>query len=150
MKNLKFRAWDKKKDIFTNYQIVDNMLYFMDKFTGVWIRDDNQDRFALMQSTGFKDKNKKEIFIGDIVKFPELYAFVDGAGETTDVTVCDGFNIASVVKKGSFITLDNFVYEDGGTLSGLENNDFTFDDLDFKKFEIIGNIYENKELLENE
>lgn len=48
MNNLKFRAWDKNKFIFTNYQIVDDMLYFMDKFTGVWKRDDNQDRFVLM------------------------------------------------------------------------------------------------------
>lgn len=37
MNNLKFRAWDKTKEIFTDYQIVDDMLYFMDKFTGVCI-----------------------------------------------------------------------------------------------------------------
>lgn len=29
MNNLKFRAWDKTKEIFSNYQIVDDMLYFM-------------------------------------------------------------------------------------------------------------------------
>nr|DAI26437.1 MAG TPA: YopX protein [Caudoviricetes sp.] len=151
MNNLKFRVWDKKLKLLGDVSNIDfdikSLIYFSDKNAEFYA---NFEDAEIMQSTGFNDKNKKEIFIGDIVKFPELYEFVDGAGETTDVTVCDGFNIASVVKKGSYITLDNFVYEDGGTPSGLENNDFTFDDLDFKNFEIIGNIYENKELLENE
>lgn len=29
--------------------IIDNMFYCMDKFTGVWIRDDEQERFKLVQ-----------------------------------------------------------------------------------------------------
>jgi hypothetical protein len=147
MNNLKFRAWDKTKEVFTNYQIVDDMLYFMDKFTGVWKRDDNQDRFVLMQSTGYKDKKGIEIFIGDIVKFPDLYGFYDFEGGLTSV---DGLNVAIVVKKGNSITLDNFAGGDGFTERELENYECTFDDLDFENFEIIGNIYENKELIENE
>ena len=46
--------------------------------------------------------------------------------------------------------MDNFVSENGATERELENYECTFDDLDFKKFEVIGNIYENKELIENE
>lgn len=101
----------------------------------------------LMQSTGLKDKNGKEIFIGDIVKFPDEYGFYDFGDGLTSV---DGFNIASVVKRGNCITLDNFVSENGATERELENYECTFDDLDFKNFEIIGNIYENRELLEND
>lgn len=154
MNNLKFRVWDKVLKVMSEIIRIDllkkEITYY--ETNNCCYKEINVDfnNYVIMQSTGFKDKNKKEIFIGDIVKFPELYEFVDGAGETTDVTVCNSFNIASVVKKGRYITLDNFVYEDGGTYSGLENNDFTFDDLDFKNFEVIGNIYENKELLENE
>lgn len=135
MNNLKFRAWDKKKDIFTNYQIVDNMLYFMDKFTGAWIRDDNQDRFALMQSTGLKDKNGKEIFEGDIVNCGYLFTgspFEEEDDYTEDIGVIKIVNCGAVVKiNGDFECLVD-------VLNNCED------------FEVIGNIYENKELLENE
>lgn len=44
-----FKAWDSEKQIWTNFMIIDNMVYGMDKFTGVWIRDDEQVRFKLVQ-----------------------------------------------------------------------------------------------------
>lgn len=125
MNNLKFRAWDKKKDIFTNYQIVDNMLYFMDKFTGVWIRDDNQDRFALMQSTGLKDKNGKEIYEGDVLK---VLDFTDWKGEV---------RYSQEELSYFFVEYENSLRLKYTTLLSL---------LD-KNLEVIGNIYENKELL---
>lgn len=148
MNNLKFRAWDKANKEMLKIDVIDFFL------KGIRVLEHNGNSFfmkfsdvEIMQSTGLKDKNGKEIFIGDIVKFPDEYEFVDGAGETTDVTACDGFNIASVVNKGSYITLDNFVRENGATERELENYECTFDDLDFKNFEVIGNIYENEELL---
>lgn len=151
MNNLKFRVWDRKLKLLGNVSFIDfdskNLMYFYDKETEIYA---NFEDVEIMQSTGFKDKKGIEIFIGDIVKFLDEYEFVSGAGETTDVTVCDGSNIASVVKKGSYITLDNFVYEDGIIEIELGNHEWTFDDLDFEKLEVIGNIYENKELLENE
>ena len=151
MNNLKFRAWDKANKEMLKIDVIDFFL------KGIRVLEHKDNSFfmkfsdvEIMQSTGYKDKKGTEIFIGDIVKFPDEYEFVDGAGETTDVTVCNGFNIASVVNKGSNITLDNFAGKDGFTERELENYECTFDDLDFKNFEIIGNIYENKELLEND
>lgn len=148
MNNLKFRAWDKANKEMLKIDVIDFFL------KGIRVLENNGNSFfmkfsdvEIMQSTGYKDKKGIEIFIGDIVKFPDLYGFYDFEGGLTSV---DGLNVAIVVKKGNCITLDNFVGGDGFTERELENYECTFDDLDFGNFEIIGNIYENKELLEND
>lgn len=148
MNNLKFRAWDKANKEMLKIDVIDFFL------KGIRVLENNGNSFfmkfsdvEIMQSTGLFDKNGKEIFIGDIVKFSDLYGFYDFEGGLTSV---DGLNVASVVKRGNCITLDNFAGKDGFTERELENYECTFDDLDFKNFEIIGNIYENKELLEND
>ena len=145
MNNLKFRVWDKKLKLLGDVSYIDfdskNLMYFFDKDTELYA---NFEDAEIMQSTGLFDKNGVEIFEGDIVEFPEVYVFSDFEEGLTGV---DGFNIASVVKRGNYVTLDNFAGEDGATERELENYECTFDDLDFKNFEIIGNIYENKELL---
>lgn len=50
MRKIEFKAWDSEKEMFTNFIIVDNMFKFMDKVTGVWLRDDEQKRFKLLQN----------------------------------------------------------------------------------------------------
>ena len=145
MNNLKFRAWDKANKEMLKIDVIDFFL------KGIRVLEHNGNSFfmkfsdvEIMQSTGYKDKKGTEIFIGDIVKFPDVYGFYDYGDGLTSV---DGFNIASVVKKRNCVTLDNFVSENGAMEKELENYECTFDDLDFKNFEVIGNIYENKELL---
>lgn len=149
MNNLKFRAYfEQYERMIDNIGIINQNMILVD-FTNsgelepIFITD----KIHVMQSTGMKDKNGKGIFEGDIVEFPELYDFYDFEGGLTSV---DGLNSASVVKKGNYITLDNFMGKDGTTETELANYECTFDDLDFKNFEVIGNIYENKELLEND
>ena len=75
----------------------------------------------LMQSTGLKDKNGKLIYEGDIVKFKtELF------GKPKQII----WDECHYILKNTFIILC---------------------DMEIKKFglEVIGNIYENKELLDN-
>ena len=130
MRPITFRAWDKVKEIFTNYQIVDGMLYFMDKNTGVWKRDDKEKRFILMQSTGLQDKNGIEIFEGDIVRWKDLESF-------------DDFKIDEVLKVEYSNEFLKWVAIDK---NGLQDDLYDFSDN--RELEVIGNIYENPELLE--
>ena len=91
------------------------------------------DKYILMQSTGLKDKNGVEIFEGDIVLF----------------SVSDGFN---------HLDHEKAVVQASGCHSGLIcklvdldlEYRIYYDPVFHTDYEVIGNIYENKELLEVE
>lgn len=116
----RYRAWDKENKCWTNYAISDNLPIFYDKHTGCWHRK-NKDRFVLMQSTGLTDKTGAEIYEGDIV-----------TNCIEDVT--------------------GFVYFDAKQLqiviSGKNKNWYMCGNNTFRNCEVIGNIYENPELME--
>lgn len=130
MREIKFRAWDKNSSRWTNYSIVDDLLRFYDKHTGCWMTDKNQERFKLMQYTGLKDKNGVEIYEGDIIKKAQIYP----NGE--------------IEKKVGFV---KFRTEDLQIVLG-DNTDMwamTGKNL-FETSAVVGNIYENPELISEE
>ena len=81
------------------------------------------DLFPLMQFTGLHDKNGKEIYEGDIVK-------IVGRIKEPQIVGWD-------VEQGRFC----FVYETGEPMRDFHIR------TEVPRFEIIGNIYENPELL---
>ncbi len=103
------------------------------------------------QSTGLKDKNGKEIFEGDILKFNDEWAeycyegYVDGSVE--------GINYVEVVRSEACFEFGKTKFPDSSLFILMEDERLNFKDLikseDFG-FEILGNIYENPELLEVE
>lgn len=122
----RFRAWDKQQKSWTNYAIVDDSQRFYDKHTGCWKTDNQNERFALMQSTGLKDKNGVEICEGDIVKPLGFARWIGVVKYATD--------------KAAFVLKDHdneFLRDEPVYLSQFVDS-----------FEILGNIYENPDLME--
>ena len=124
MRNIKFRAWDTENKEMLKVQELD----FEDTFYGgrLSIRVDKYNDYfdmedmILMQYTGLKDKNGKEIYEGDIVK---SYYYIPNQDGT----------------EGERYTIKLIAFDE--TLCKY-NIDM------FENLEVIGNVLDNPELLE--
>ena len=128
MREIKFRAWDRELKEWTNYSIsnIDGTLIdFFNKETGFWESDRSGERFVLCQYTGLKNFNGKEIYEGDIVR---AVGFLKWIG------------VAKYSEKNQA-----FVFED--TDKNYRGN-IVFMSQSDQGFKILGNIYENPELLD--
>lgn len=120
----KFRAWDKKHNQMCEVLQIHFDLEFVNCINE-WIRNLKFDNCILMQSTELLDKYGNEIYEGDILK-TRARGLVEVRHEdgNTVVTYKSGVNTRTTLVLSSF--------------------------LDKYQISIIGNIYENPELLEVE
>ena len=135
-REIKFRIWDVENKEMLKVQELD----FEPTFYGgrIAIRPDQYNDYfdtedmILMQYTGLHDKNEKEIYEGDIVLL-DCYNYEEPAFDGEFKVIYDDIN-------GMWLLID------------LENKDrdFTFGEIRsyYKaEIEVIGNIYDNPELL---
>ena len=120
-REIKFRAWDKKEKQMIIPSFIKN--------------DEKEDEYyVLMQYTGLKDKNDKEIYEGDIVKSHEGYLM-------TVIWQDNGFKLMFKFKR----TYQGESYtETRKDISLNGSNDERWG------CEVIGNIYKNPELLKED
>ncbi|QXE19518.1 YopX family protein [Clostridium sp. 001] len=129
MRDVKFRAWDNQSKKMIDWEKLkfdkdpgDNSICFYEKVDTVeW---DGGADYEIMQCTGIKDKNGKEIFEGDIL-----------GNEKLSTKWAVGFN------RGAFVLTSKGV--DMGVLHSC-----SIIDGQIVALKILGNIYENKDLLE--
>lgn len=124
MREIKFRAWDKTDKIMhRTFRPACHCQYDFFQFNlAVDVFDGRPDNMILMQYTGLKDKNGVEIYEGDVVN-------IDGGGKP---------NISSVYFANGCFCLDM-----NETPCELKY----YIDMPFCQAEVIGNIYENPELI---
>ncbi|MDV5989138.1 hypothetical protein KB575_08925 [Streptococcus canis] len=120
----KFRVWDKEKQAMSTVEAIDyvnDKIYpFYRKYVRRYIPFEEA---VLMQSTGLFDKNGVEIFENDVVKL--------------QYTIASDFEFFRVTRfRGGAWRIDN---RRRGSDLWLRN----------EECEVIGNIYENPELLES-
>ncbi len=119
MREIKFRAWDNailaiRPQMVGPYALADTALA---SYANI--------KAPIMQYTGLKDKNGKEIFEGDIIQINKFTA-----------------QIQYIPTKGAFKMVGLFPEPTANTVSYQLDHDIA-------RTVVIGNIYENPELLES-
>uniref|UniRef100_A0A6M3K6N9 Putative YopX protein n=1 Tax=viral metagenome TaxID=1070528 RepID=A0A6M3K6N9_9ZZZZ len=122
MRDIKFRAWNDKLEEFCYAGPKES------DFEGFGIFFDWVERWnlPLMQFTGLLDKAGKDIYEGDIIQWHNK---------------CYGFWICGYVKYEK----DNACYF---VIDQHETKNYLWYGINEAQFEVIGNIYENKDLLD--
>ena len=121
MREIKFRAWHKEKKIMgevLGIDILHKEIFFSNEDVDCYGHTDFKD-IELMQYTGLKDKNNKKIYEGDIVTLHN-----------------SKYKVIFNSKEARFVLRDD---EFESEIPFTNNNN--------ERMKIVGNIYENPELL---
>ena len=166
MREIKFRAWDNKKKEWLlgyNYKSLGGFSLFGECILLVeWghILDEfilrrSSDDLKVMQYTGLKDKNGKEVYEGDIIKKQYKDKPYSEKAKTkeilSEVVWREGCNVQNNDFNNKTLKKDPSAFNEepcfGVKRITKENNFYCCNWSGFSGCEVIGNIYENTELL---
>ena len=124
----RFRAWDKefKEMVQVDALVFDEQIIKATYKNGNVVKEDIKN-YVLMQSTGLRDKNGKEIFEGDILKVTNLSSWLEVVFFNKDKAMFVSKEIKREIEESPLYDLFN---------------------TDIFEVEIIGNIYTNPGLAE--
>ena len=119
-REIKFRAWNKHHN---SMEYINDLYWFEEN----GIHNFNDDNYIFMQNTGLKDKNGKEIYDSDIVKV----TWGSGKIVSYEVKYCEslGYHYLRDIKN--------------------KEDDDIICIYDYSQMDVIGNVFDNPELLKN-
>ena len=132
----KFRAWLKEENKMIEPSDILSISFKLCEMTPNYLYEFEKEKYdfydlELMQSTGLRDKNGKEIFEGDILEVTDKHSWLEVVSYSQE--------------KAMFVT-----EEINREFKVPESPLYDLLDSTFLKFKVIGNIYENPELMEVE
>lgn len=161
-REIKFRAWDKikKEMLFDSIEYKFRLIEHpytskTEEITQIGFSNLDYDRFEIMQFTGLHDKNGKEIYEKDILKqiyypmgadkkiieYYKIGVVIYGSHFFGLQLKIEGTNVLDESKKLSHHRTRKEVYKHPSAGGDWVDNSF------YGEYEIIGNVYENPELL---
>lgn len=164
MNNIKFRAWDKETGEMLPVLAIDfkeKRLVTRPTYPYVWNNYKDFENVILMQYSGVKDKNGRDIYEGDVIQYKHYYATKRWWKNLEEIPEIEReveeqkqqpYILFGVVKFGygefaldyplTCEKISRGYYEKSGNNSTNSYEERYWD------FEVVGNIYENPELLD--
>jgi uncharacterized phage protein (TIGR01671 family) len=136
MRTIKFRAWDKKQQKMVFFSVNNSGIKWLSNFDSI-----DEDRGDIMQYTGLTDRNGKEIYEGDIIQSgkynkvkrkptPSIVFLME-----THAEFQHKWNEGSICNKSGEFWMNEPLWKIACSMTIKP------------RCEVIGNIYENPELL---
>jgi len=145
MREIKFRIWNTEEYYYTDPEHLGEYHFGIGKGIDNASKDKiyNTSEWVWQQFTGLKDKNGKEIYESDIVRilYTDWSSKSDSDPRTLEQYLIDISHVGQVVFNDNSWEVKKH---------SIKYNDFVFSSINHGKYgfiEVIGNIYENPELL---
>lgn len=139
----KFRVWDKKRKCYIKNPEPTPLLQANGLLAYFTNNPDAMNNYDIQFCTGLKDKNGKLVYEGDIVTYDDRDIYPYHTPILNAVIEMRKYQWCMVYYRKDIINADTRKPAEQKTWLG-------FDDFITSRIEVIGNIYENKELLESE